>query len=63
MIVAKKEVLNVVKKLPQKVELDDLMYRFYLLEKIHAGEADFHHGKTLSHEQAKKQILKHIGKE
>ncbi|TWJ32977.1 hypothetical protein [Geobacter argillaceus] len=36
--------------MPDPVDIDEVMYRLYLLEKIEAGEADIKAGRTISHE-------------
>lgn len=47
---SKLEVLS--KELPDNVDIEEVMYRLYLLQKIEAGEMDIQEGKTLSHEDA-----------
>ncbi len=37
--------------MPDPVDIEEVMYRLYLLEKIEAGEADIKSGRTLSHEE------------
>lgn len=56
MTVAKRQVLNLVRDFPEKIDIDDLMYRLYLLKKIEAGESDIRKGKTLSHQEALKKL-------
>lgn len=56
MIVTKSLVAEMVKDLPEKVDLDDLMYRLYLLKKIEKGEADIRAKRTISHEDLLKKI-------
>jgi predicted transcriptional regulator len=53
---SKLEVL--LKELPDKVDIDEVMYRIYLLQKIEAGEADIKEGKILSHKDAVKRLSK-----
>ncbi len=47
-----------VKNLPEKIDLEDLMYRFYLLQKIEKGESDIWEKRTISHEELLKNIWK-----
>ena len=56
MTVAKKQILNIVKDFPKNIEMEDLMYRLYVLEKIQSGESDIRHGRTLSHKDVWKKI-------
>jgi predicted transcriptional regulator len=53
---SKLEVL--LKELPDKVDIDEVMYRIYLLQKIEAGEEDIKEGKILSHKDAVKRLSK-----
>jgi predicted transcriptional regulator len=53
---SKLEVL--LKELPDKVDIDEVMYRIYLLQKIEAGEEDIREGKILSHKDAVKRLSK-----
>jgi predicted transcriptional regulator len=46
------------KELPDKVDIDEVMYRIYLLQKIEAGEEDIKEGKILSHKDAVKRLSK-----
>jgi hypothetical protein len=41
--------------LPEEVEIEDLIYRLYLREKLAAAEADIAAGRTLSAEQVRAQ--------
>jgi hypothetical protein len=58
MTVTKSQVAEMVKNLPEKVDLEDLMYRFYLLQKIEKGESDIREKRTISHEDLLKKIKK-----
>lgn len=46
------------KDLPDKVDVDEFMYRIYLLQKIEAGETDIKEGRTLSHKDAVERLSK-----
>ena len=37
-------------EMPDPVDIEEVMYRLYLLEKIEAGEGDIRAGGTVSHE-------------
>ncbi|MGH7739268.1 MAG: hypothetical protein ACREL1_03885 [bacterium] len=58
MTIAKSRVAEVVRQLPEQVDLDDLMYRLYLLKKIEKGEADIRAKRTVSHVDLLKKIKK-----
>ncbi|MCI0339687.1 MAG: hypothetical protein L0216_00815 [Planctomycetales bacterium] len=55
MTVRKSELLDLLRKLPEKVDLDDLIYRLYLREKIAAAEADIAAGRVLSAQEVRRQ--------
>lgn len=53
---SKLEVL--LKELPEHVDMEEFIYRIYLLQKIEAGEADIADGRTLSHKNALERLSK-----
>ena len=58
MTVAKSKIENILEKMPAVINVDDLIYQLYLLEKLEEGEDDIREGRILSHEQAIKRISK-----
>lgn len=58
MQITKVELEKVIHDLPDTIEVDEVMYRLHLLQKIEAGEQDIKNGNVLSHEQATKRLLK-----
>lgn len=46
------------KKLPDTVDIEDVMYRLYLLQKIEAGDAASKAGKTLTHDETLTRLSK-----
>ena len=44
--------------LPEQVDVEEVMYRLYLLEKIEAGEADIAEGRVLSHDEAVQRLTR-----
>ena len=42
--------------MPAAIDVDDLIYQLYLLEKLEEGEDDIREGRILSHEQTIKRI-------
>ena len=51
--VAKADVLDLVKELPDNVDVEDLIYRLYLREKLAAAEVDIAAGRTVSAAEAR----------
>lgn len=54
---AKKQALEVIKKLPEKVSWDDIMYEIYVRKKIAEGLKAANEGRVLPHEEVKKRVL------
>lgn len=55
MTIRKDEVLKLVEQFPDAVDIEELIYRLYLLEKLAAAEADIAAGRTLSVEEMRAQ--------
>ncbi len=55
---AKKQALEMIRKLPEKVTWDDIMYEIYVRKKIARGIKAADEGKVVSHEEVKKRFLK-----
>ena len=58
MNVTKEKLETLIKELPDTVDIEEVMYRLYLLQKIEAGEAAIKEGKTLTHDEAIKRLSK-----
>jgi len=58
MEIFKSKLEGLLKELPEKVDVEDVMYRIYLLEKIEAGEKDIVEGKILPHKEAMERLSK-----
>ncbi len=52
----KKESLNAISKLPDSADIDDIMYRIYVIDKIRKGEEATKQGKVISVEDLKKEM-------
>lgn len=52
----KQEALKTIHQLPDDADMDEIMYRLYLLDKIRKGREDIVLGKTLTGEQLKQKI-------
>lgn len=58
MIIAKNQVMDLIKDLPEKIDIEELMYRLYLREKIEAAEKDVVTGKLISHDDVVQETSK-----
>ena len=52
------QVKQAMKGLPKEAQLEDLMYRLYVLDRIEKAESEADKGKTLSLESLRKEISK-----
>jgi len=55
---AKKEALKAIRALPDDADVDDIMYRLYVLDKIRKGRAAAEDGRTVAAEDLKGTIEK-----
>ena len=53
---AKQEALEAIGKLPEDTDMDEIMYRLYLLDKIRKGQEAVEHDQTFTSEQLKRAI-------
>jgi hypothetical protein len=53
MTIPKDEILALLKQMPDRVDVEDLIYRLYLREKLAAAEEDVAAGRTFSPEEAR----------
>jgi hypothetical protein len=56
MTIRKDEVLKLVGQFPDEVDIEELIYRLYLLEKLAAAEADIEAGRAISAEEMRAQV-------
>lgn len=52
----KEEAINAISKLPESADIDDIMYRLYVIDKIKKGREATQDGKTISAESLKEEI-------
>jgi hypothetical protein len=52
----KQEALNVISKLPDSAEIDDIMYRLYVIDKVRKGRQAIQRGEAVPVEELKKEI-------
>ncbi|MDI6744603.1 MAG: hypothetical protein QMD07_04405 [Thermodesulfovibrionales bacterium] len=58
MTIAKQQVLDLIKDLPEEVDIDEVMYRLYLRQKLEAAEKDVREGRLISQEEVIKETSK-----
>ena len=56
MIAVKQEALNTIEQLPQNTDMDEIMYRLYVLDKVRKGQEAVKEGKTITSEELKREI-------
>jgi hypothetical protein len=52
----KQEALKVISKMPDTAEIDDIMYRLFVIDKVRKGREAVQRGETISIEDLKKEI-------
>jgi predicted transcriptional regulator len=52
----KQEAIEVIQRLPDDVPLDEIVYRLFVLNKIHQGMTDVDAGRVISSEQLLRDI-------
>ncbi|MDE3020133.1 MAG: hypothetical protein KGO52_00825 [Nitrospirota bacterium] len=58
MATTKKQVIELIKKLPEQATWDDIMYEIYVRKKIAAGIHAADEGRVVPHEEVKKRFIK-----
>lgn len=58
MTITKQQVLEIIKDLPEEVDIDEIMYRLYLRQKLEAAEEDVREGRVVLHEEVVKETSK-----
>lgn len=53
---AKQEALDAIQHLPDNVDLEEIMYRLYVLEKVRKGREDVANGRVTSAEELRREI-------
>ena len=52
----KQEALESLQRLPDNADIDEIMYRLYVLDKIRKGQEAVEHGHTINHEDVRREI-------
>ncbi len=55
-MVHKKDIVNAITSLPEDVEIEDVMYRLYVLDKISQGQDAIAQGKKITLPELKKEV-------
>ena len=55
MIIPKHQVIDMIKDLPEQIDVEELMYRLYLREKIESAEEDVKAGRLITHNELLKE--------
>jgi hypothetical protein len=58
MNVSKTKVSEIIRDLPESIDIEELMYRLYLLQNIEAGESDSEEGRVLTHKEATERLTR-----
>lgn len=52
----KQDVLEAINQLPDNVDMEEIMYRLYVLDKVRKGQEDIEKGNTLTMDELKKDM-------
>jgi hypothetical protein len=53
---AKQEAMEAIGKLPDDTDMDEILYRLYVLDKVRKGQMAVEQGRTISSEDLKREI-------
>lgn len=53
---AKQDALNSINQLPENADMEEIMYRLYLLDKVRKGQEAVEQGETLTSEELQRDI-------
>jgi len=56
----KEEIMDLIRKLPEDVTIDDIMYHLYVKKKILSGIKELDQGKVIPHEQTMENAKKRL---
>ncbi len=52
----KQEAINAIERLPDNATIEDIMYRVYVIDKIHEGLDDVRNGRVITTEELEKEV-------
>lgn len=58
MTIAKQDVIELIKELPDEVDVDEIIYRLYLRQKLEGAEKDVSEGRLVLHDEVVKETSK-----
>ena len=59
MTISRHQVIEIIEDLPEEeVDIDEIMYRLYLRQKLEAAEKDIREGRLVSHEEVIRETSK-----
>ena len=56
MNIAKSKLATLLEELPDEVDIEEVMYRLYLLQKIETGELAIRENRTIPHKEAMERL-------
>jgi hypothetical protein len=56
MVSLKQEALNAISKMPDSVNIDEIMYRLYVIDKVRKGRESVWQGNVISVEELKEEM-------
>ncbi len=57
-MIAKKQVFELIEDLPDELDIDEIMYRLYVRQKLEIAEKDVREGRIISHEEVIRETSK-----
>lgn len=58
MTIVKQQLLELIRDLPEEIDVDEIIYRLYLIQKLESAEKDICEGQIISHEEVIKGTSK-----
>jgi predicted transcriptional regulator len=52
----KQEAIKAISSLPESATIEDIMYRLYVIDKVHEGFDDVRNGRVITSEELEKEI-------
>jgi len=52
----KQEAIKAISSLPESATIEDIMYRLYVIDKVHEGLDDVRNGRVITSEELEKEI-------
>jgi hypothetical protein len=52
----KQEAIKVISRMPESAEIDDIMYRLYVIDKVRKGREAVREGRTVAMDELKREV-------